>query len=297
MVYYSQLVILLNKIAKLHVNYENTSAWIHTMMSLLIPMLLSSLAWADPSFNLDDTGDLEDEYALEYTDLWPAKIVLDVGTKQCKLVWFETTPPRHTNVTFNTISSLKLIPQYEGYPNELQIHLTDGRSFLLDHGGQVRKTAQTFTALSKIVLEEGSYKDTRIIPKPIPTRSKPVLSVGSVDAPEALLPPSESTINTKSVVATTYNIDTTSFDYIVKSNMARFRQCYITNDASEPISGTIELQVQLQGDGNVSNVSIKSNTVHNSLVETCLMHQMKGLQFSKPKEGSEIETYPFILGQ
>ena len=161
----------------------------------------------------------------------------------------------------------------------------------------MRKTAQTFTALSKIVLEEGSYKDTRIIPKPIPTRSKPVLSVGSVDAPEALLPPSESTINTKSVVATTYNIDTTSFDYIVKSNMARFRQCYITNDASEPISGTIELQVQLQGDGNVSNVSIKSNTVHNSLVETCLMHQMKGLQFSKPKEGSEIETYPFILGQ
>lgn len=267
------------------------------MMSFFTPLLLSTLAWAEPSFNLDDTGDVEDTYTLEYADLWPAKIVLDVGTKQCKLVWFETTPPRHTNVSFDAIASLKLIPQYEGQPNELQIHLTDGRSFLLDHGGQVRKTAQTFTALSKIVLEEGSNKDTRIIPKPVPSRAKPVLSVGSVDAPEALLPPSESTINTRTESATPYKVDTTSFDYIVKNNMSRFRQCYITKDASELIAGTVELEVQLAKDGKVAQTSIKSTTIHNSLVETCLMHQMKGLQFSKPKEGHEIETYPFILGQ
>jgi hypothetical protein len=267
------------------------------MMSLFTSILFSTLALADPSFNLDDTGDIEETYALEYTDLWPAKIVLDVGTKQCKLVWFETTPPRHTNVPFSTISSLKLIPAYEGHPNELQIHLSDGRSFLLDHGGHVRKTAQTFTALSKIVLAEGSSKDTRIIPKPMPSRAKPVLSVGSVDAPEALLPPSESTINTKSTVDTPYKVDKTSFDYIVKDNMARFRQCYITNDADEPVAGTIELQVELGPDGKVATTSIKSTTANNSLVETCLMHQMQGLQFSKPKKGSEIETYPFILGQ
>ena len=149
-------------------------------MTLISTWLLIAPSWSEPVFDLSDTGvDEEEVYKLDYVDIWPTKIVLDATANKCKLVWFETETPRHTDIPFSDIATLKLIPQYEGRPNELQLHLKDGRSFLLDMGPQVRKTAQTFTALSKVPVQDGSSKDTRIVPKPKPERAKPVLTVGA----------------------------------------------------------------------------------------------------------------------
>ena len=52
----------------------------------------------DVSFDSDDTGQAKGEAELNYVDLFSAKIVLDTSRNQFKLVWFDTDPPRHTDI-------------------------------------------------------------------------------------------------------------------------------------------------------------------------------------------------------
>ena len=90
------------------------------MHSFFTMLLLYTTAIAQ-DFNLDDTGVEEETLTVEHTDLWPAKIVLDTTKRTFKLVWFETDPPRHTDIEFVLVSSLQLVPQYEGRPIEYDL--------------------------------------------------------------------------------------------------------------------------------------------------------------------------------
>ena len=266
------------------------------MHSFFTMLLLYSTATAQ-DFNIDDTGIEEEEATVEHIDLWPAKIVLDTSKKTFKLVWFETDPPRHTDIDFSLVTSLQLVPQYEGRSSELQILLNDERKFLLDYGPQIRKTAQTFSVLAKTPMVEASSKSERIIPSPAPKRTSPVLVVGSMDGPDVLLPPSESTMESRTDMETfvKVNVNTESVDYIIKQNMGRFRPCYAKQrEGNADLSGRVDVEFTLNIKGEVTAAEVKSTTLRNSLVENCVLHQLRGLAFHAPTKEKTI-NYPFMF--
>ncbi len=260
-------------------------------------------------FNFDDTGTPENEYALEYVDLWPAKVVLDSRKNQFKLVWFETDPPRHTDIQFSDIAKLKHIPIYEGHVQELQIHLKDGRTFLLDKGPNTRKTAQTFAVLAQVSIDESSPKSIRLIPNPLPDRAAPILVIGSLEGADVLTPPSTKKITTVAeadpTVDTSFDnstlssaLDKGSIDQTIKSNMARFRSCYVKESRKSPnLAGNINVKFTLNKAGEVTSTSIASSSIQSPLVEKCVLQQIQGLRFDpQPKQSNEV-IYPFVFSK
>ena len=254
-------------------------------------------------FNLDDTGEASGAFELSYVDLWPAKIVLDTSKNKFKLVWFDTDPPRHTDIALEDIDRLQLVPPFSGHIPELQIHLKDNRDFLLDKGSSSRKTAQTFAALAQVPIQDDNTKIKRIVPKSIPDRPSPILVIGDLTGPDVLIPPSTTKIVTEAepVEASFDNSTLTSaaerssIDIVIKTNMNRFRSCYVKESRKFPdLSGRIDVKFTLNKDGSVKETSIAANSVKSPLVGKCVQQQLMGLQFEASLTEQEV-MYPFVF--
>lgn len=259
----------------------------------------------DVSFDLDDTGEASGAFELNYVDLWPAKIVLDTSRNQFKLVWFDTDPPRHTDIQLQDISRLQLIPSFDGHIPELQIHLKDGRDFLLDKGASSRETAQTFAALARVPIQDENVKVKRIVPKSVTERKSPILVIGDLLGPDVLTPPS-----TTKIVTTVEDVksedafdnstlmsaaERSTVDITVKSNMSRFRSCYVKESRKFPnLSGRIDVKFTINADGTVKETSIASSSLKSPLVERCVQQQLMGLKFEEQKSDTEM-IYPFVF--
>ena len=278
-----------------------------TSLFLLVTPFLAcgQPAVAQDAFNLDDTGEADTTGDLDYIDLWPAKIVLDPKHNQFKLVWFETDPPRHTDIYLADIERLKQIPAYEGYIPELQILLKDGRTFLLDLGASTHKTAQTFAAMAGVPIAQESPKSTRLVPKPSPKRANPTLVIGDITSPDTLLPPSTTEIRTAGAPVKkefydnsklTSLADRSSIDLTVNKNMARFLSCYRSESKNSPnLMGRVDVTTILKKDGTVKEATVSFTSLDNSNVERCLVQQMMGMQFETQGMEDVNFVYPFVF--
>lgn len=282
------------------------------MLWIVLSMLgCHNPAIAQEAFNFDDTGTTDFGEELNHVDLWPAKIVLDSSQNQFKLVWFETESPRHTNILLQDIAKLQHIPSFEGHIQELQIHLTDGRTFLLDKGPTTRKTAQTFAVLAKVTIDEAKPKSKRLVPKPTPERPSPVLVIGSIDGPDVLKPPSKTKIVTEVEIIEDPTLDTefdnatlssavekTTIDQTIKSNMGRFRSCFTSDTRqSTTLSGRIDVKFTIDKSGAVIETTIASSSVNSPSAEQCVMQQLKGLKFTEQPNERNESVYPFVFSQ
>ena len=260
----------------------------------------------DVSFDLDDTGEASGAFELNYVDLWPAKIVLDTSRNQFKLVWFDTDPPRHTDIQLQDISRLQLIPSFSGHIPELQIHLKDGRDFLLDKGASSRETAQTFAALARVPIQDENVKVKRIVPKSVPDRKSPILVIGDLMGPDVLIPPSTTKIVTEIEETTEVSFDNSTLmsaaerstvDITIKSNMSRFRSCYVKESRKfANLSGRVDVKFTLNPDGTVKETSIASSSLKSPLVEKCVQQQLMGLKFEARQSETEM-VYPFVFSK
>ena len=260
----------------------------------------------DVSFDLDDTGEASGAFELNYIDLWPAKIVLDTSRNQFKLVWFDTDPPRHTDIQLQDISRLQLIPSFSGHIPELQIHLKDGRDFLLDKGASSRETAQTFAALARVPIQDENVKVKRIVPKSVPDRKSPILVIGDLTGPDVLTPPSTTKIVTETEETPEVSFDNSTLmsaaerstvDITIKSNMSRFRSCYVKESRKfASLSGRIDVKFTLNPDGTVKETSIASSSLKSPLVEKCVQQQLMGLKFEARESETEM-VYPFVFSK
>ena len=258
----------------------------------------------DITFDLDDTGQASGAFELNYVDLWPAKIVLDTSRNQFKLVWFDTDTPRHTDIQLQDISRLQLIPSFAGHIPELQIHLKDGRDFLLDKGASSRETAQTFAALARVPIQDDNVKIKRIVPKSVPDRTSPILVIGDLTDPDVLTPPSTKKIVTVVEKTTEQTFDNSTLtsaaerstiDVTIKSNMSRFRSCYVKESRKfSDLSGRIDIKFTLNPDGTVKETNIASSSLKSPLVEKCVQQQLMGLKFEPQKAETEV-VYPFVF--
>ena len=260
----------------------------------------------DVSFDLDDTGEASGAFELNYIDLWYAKIVLDTSRNQFKLVWFDTDPPRHTDIQLQDISRLQLIPSFSGHIPKLQIHLKDGRDFLLDKGASSRETAQTFAALARVPIQDENVKVKRIVPKSVPERKSPILVIGDLMGPDVLTPPSTTKIVTEIEETTEVSFDNSTLmsaaerstvDITIKSNMSRFRSCYVKESRKfANLSGRVDVKFTLNPDGTVKETSIASSSLKSPLVEKCVQQQLMGLKFEARQSETEM-VYPFVFSK
>jgi hypothetical protein len=86
-------------------------------------------------------------------------------------------------------------------------------------------------------------------------------------------------------------------DEVVKRHMSSIRYCYqreLTKDPS--LNGKIVIKFTIAKDGSVSASDVKSSTIGNGAVESCVKGRFLRMQFPEPKGGGiVIVSYPFIF--
>lgn len=92
-------------------------------------------------------------------------------------------------------------------------------------------------------------------------------------------------------------LDRTLIDAVIKRHMNQIRYCHQRELTTDPsISGKVVVKFVIAKDGTVSTASIKSTTLNNLAVESCLTSRFMRMQFPEPKGGGiVIVSYPFVF--
>jgi len=92
-------------------------------------------------------------------------------------------------------------------------------------------------------------------------------------------------------------LDRTLIDAVVRRNLNAIRYCYQRQLTKEPsLQGKVVLKFVIAKDGTVASASIKSSSLANAAVESCLVARFQRMQFPEPKGGGiVIVSYPFLF--
>lgn len=92
-------------------------------------------------------------------------------------------------------------------------------------------------------------------------------------------------------------LDKSLIDAVIRKNMNQIRYCYQRELTKNPgLKGKIIIKFTIAADGSVSRASIKTSSMGNSAVETCITGRFKRFKFPQPKGGGVvIVSYPFIF--
>ena len=90
---------------------------------------------------------------------------------------------------------------------------------------------------------------------------------------------------------------TSSIHRIVRENLDALRNCYQDGLVKKPkLAGKVEIRFIIADEGQITTSELKSSTLGNKKVETCMVEAIKGLAFPEPRGGGiVIVTYPFLL--
>jgi hypothetical protein len=91
--------------------------------------------------------------------------------------------------------------------------------------------------------------------------------------------------------------DKSLVDRIVKQNLAQFRFCYERELRVNPkLHGKIVMKWVIDKNGLVSKSNVKRSTMHNALVEQCMVSRVRRLRFPPPRGGGIVlVSYPFVF--
>jgi hypothetical protein len=92
------------------------------------------------------------------------------------------------------------------------------------------------------------------------------------------------------------NMDAALIDQVVKQHLNQYRYCYqreLQKDYS--LGGKVTLKWIIASDGSVSSANVKRETIKNSAVTSCMLNVARRMQFSQPKGGIVIVSYPFLF--
>jgi hypothetical protein len=92
-------------------------------------------------------------------------------------------------------------------------------------------------------------------------------------------------------------LDKSLIDAVIKRHMNQIRYCYQRELTKNPsLGGKIVIKFVIAKDGTVSKSDVKSSTMGNSAVESCIASRFMRFQFPEPKGGGiVIVSYPFIF--
>ncbi len=93
------------------------------------------------------------------------------------------------------------------------------------------------------------------------------------------------------------SLDPALIDRVIKQHMNQIKYCYTRELSRDPnLGGKVSMKFVIANDGSVSNANVKTTTMHNSSVESCMQKQFFRMNFPKPNgNGIVIVSYPFIF--
>ncbi|TNE92238.1 MAG: FHA domain-containing protein [Deltaproteobacteria bacterium] len=92
-------------------------------------------------------------------------------------------------------------------------------------------------------------------------------------------------------------LDRSLIDEVIKRHMNAIRYCYQRELTKSPsLGGKIVIKFVIAKDGSVSSANVKTTTMNNSAVESCVSGRFMRMQFPQPKGGGiVIVSYPFLF--
>jgi hypothetical protein len=92
-------------------------------------------------------------------------------------------------------------------------------------------------------------------------------------------------------------MDRALIDRVIKQNMNRLRYCYQRELTKDPtLGGKVVVKFSIDKTGAVSSAAIKSSSLNNTAVESCMTKSFMSFKFPEPKGGGVvIVSYPFLF--
>ena len=83
-------------------------------------------------------------------------------------------------------------------------------------------------------------------------------------------------------------------ELVLKKRMTMFMRCYQRELQRNPnLQGTVVVRFVIGRDGGVRHSHLRATSLHNSVVEECVIDEVDATRFPRPSGGSVIISYPF----
>jgi len=95
------------------------------------------------------------------------------------------------------------------------------------------------------------------------------------------------------------SIDSALIDEVIKRNLNQIKYCYTRELNKDPgLGGKVAIKFVIANDGTVSNAQVKTSTMDNGVVESCIAKKFMHMTFPEPKgNGIVIVSYPFLFAR
>ncbi len=129
-----------------------------------------------------------------------------------------------------------------------------------------------------------------VVSSDAPTEATAVASTGPIAPAKPIDPAGTVTLGV---------LEKSQIDDVIKSDMRAIEKCYRRRLAVDPsLHGKLTVKFVIQRDGTVSSAVVKSTTVPDPEVGTCVLEQFMGFVFPAPTGGGiVIVSYPFVFGR
>lgn len=283
-----------------------------SLVALLGGALLATPASAadDEFMNLDldgdGRGDGKTSDPSQWT--WPRIGRFDVDAQELSLRWpgksFDEVLP------FDDIIRLERSRPYEEFPDELFVLLADGRRVLVSRGDDVTThavLAMAATGLPAAELEpgKGHFPVANVNQLPPQLRIGPDEGVRFVAAKTADLSMRNRRGSGELVKVAEDDhpalreegggvLEKTEVELVLKQRMSLFMRCYQRELQRDPgLKGTVVVRFVIDRDGTIRHSHLRATSLHNPVVEECVVDEVDETRFPRPSGGTVIVSYPF----
>jgi len=277
-------------------------------LSLAAPS--ASVADDDEFMNLDmdgdGRGDGKADDASQWT--WPRIVRFDVDSQALNLRW----PGRTIEevIPFDDIIRIERTRPYEEFPDELFVLLADGRRVLMSRGDDVSThvvLVSSATGLPAAELEPGVGH----FPVAVVNQLPPELRIGVGDGVRYVAAKTTDLVmrnrrgGGQMVKVAEDNhpalrdegggvLEKHEVELVLKQRMSMFMRCYQRELQRDPgLKGTVVVRFVIDRDGSVRHSHLRATSLHNPVVEECVVDEVDETRFPRPSGGTVIISYPF----
>jgi TonB family protein len=282
-----------------------------------LALLLTAAVFSTPSvagnddFSVFDEGD-EGPGRESWT--WPEVVRFDPGAQRVTLNWSNKSGPGEEAVSFEDIIRMERARPFEAHEDEIFMLLADGRRILVSRGLDVQAHAVLIPAMIELPLKElkpgtghfpavgAAGPDIRFV-----IGRGGGLEIRAVERREL----DDQRFAKADYKAVEYdeadNVDLSDegggelerqeINIVIKQRMTLIRRCYTRELRRDPgLQGTVKVRFVIDRDGSIKYAAVKSTQLQNSIVENCVVDEIKRLRFPPPDgDGTIVVTYPFTF--
>ena len=280
-----------------------------TVTALCTPALAAG-ADDDEFMNLDLDGDGRGDAApsdpSQWT--WPAQSRFDVQEQRLSMRW----PGRTVEeiIPFDDIIRFERTRPYEEFPDELFVLLADGRRVMVSRGQNVSVHTillTATTALPAVELEPGKGH----FPVAQTNQPGPVLRLGGgAGVPYVAATTTDLAIRNRRGSGEMVKVaednhpalrnegggvlEKHEIELVLKQRMNLFMRCYQKELQRNPeLRGTVVVRFVVDRDGSIRHSHLRATSLHNSVVEECVVDEVDDTRFPRPSGGTVVVSYPF----